>query len=313
MSNFNKIKALAVLPISIGGRLTTSSIIDGLKQNSVDVTVFDELFEPLKTINNNFDIIVGYDFSPLELKLKHNLNAKCICYFSDEIKSKASGPNWKKSYKELFREDVYTFFWDKEMMTEYEFKNIFYLPHFVNFDLYKPNHKNKFDVMFAGRLDTDFRLNLFTSLMKSLPELNFAWYAIERHYQDALTRSNDKELIEKTYQGFIDNEANMANAINNSRILFNMNSQGISSLNYRTFQAVACKRLIISDYRKELELFNGYMPYWKNVNDLSEKILHYLSNETDYNRIVETCWEIGRTNHHSKENVEFMLSKVFSN
>ena len=40
-----KKKILAILPISIGGRLTTSSIIDGLVQNNFDVTVYDELFD----------------------------------------------------------------------------------------------------------------------------------------------------------------------------------------------------------------------------------------------------------------------------
>ena len=38
-------KILAILPISIGGRLTTSSIIDGFRQNDCEVVVFDELFD----------------------------------------------------------------------------------------------------------------------------------------------------------------------------------------------------------------------------------------------------------------------------
>ena len=40
-----KKKVLAILPISIGGRLTTSSIIDGLRQNDCLVEVYDELFD----------------------------------------------------------------------------------------------------------------------------------------------------------------------------------------------------------------------------------------------------------------------------
>ena len=45
-------KILAILPISIGGRLTTYSIIDGYRQNGCDVTVFDELFD------KNFEKII---------------------------------------------------------------------------------------------------------------------------------------------------------------------------------------------------------------------------------------------------------------
>ena len=36
-------KILAILPVSIGGRLTTNSIIDGFRQNNYKVTVYDEL------------------------------------------------------------------------------------------------------------------------------------------------------------------------------------------------------------------------------------------------------------------------------
>lgn len=306
------LKALAILPVSIGGRLTTSSIIDGLKQNNINVTVFDELYDELseEIISSNYDFLVGYDFSPLEFKLKHSLDSKCLCYFSDDIQSKTSGPNWESLYKELNRDDVFTFFWDRKAISKHNFKNIYYLPHFVNFELYTPNHNDEFDVMFAGRLDTDFRLNFFIKLMKNLPNLKFAWYAIERHYQDALCRTNEKELINKAYQGFIDNEFDMAVAINKSKVLFNMNSQGISSLNYRTFQTIACKRIMISDIREELDLFKGNLPYWETLDDLVNKIQFFNNSPDIYARTTETCWQIGKANHHSKENVAFMLKKA---
>ena len=69
-------KYLIILPISIGGRLTTSSIIDGYKQNNCDVFVYDELFNNnLKEIlaKNKFKQIIGYDFSPLKIKVDNNL------------------------------------------------------------------------------------------------------------------------------------------------------------------------------------------------------------------------------------------------
>ena len=75
-----------------------------------------------------------------------------------------------------------------------------------------------------------------------MPKLKVAWYAIDRHYKDALKRSQYPEIIDLCYMGFIDNEPDMARAINNTKIVFNMHSQGVSSLNYRAFQTVACKR-----------------------------------------------------------------------
>jgi spore maturation protein CgeB len=102
----------------------------------------------------------------------------------------------------------------------------------------------------------------------------------------------------------------MAKAINNTKIVFNMNSQGISSLNYRTFQTVACKRLLISDYRDELSLFDGIMPYYKDFSDLIFKIESYLQDKDAYDKVVDGCYKIAKSNHNSKDCVRYMLNIV---
>lgn len=306
------LNALVIIPVSIAGRLIVSSITDGLKQNDVNIVSYDELydFDLAPVLAKKYDFIIGYDFSPLKIKIDNRVGAKCICYFADDIRSKTSGPEWEKYYEYLYREDVYTFFWDRSMIAEYDFKNLFYLPQFVNFEVYRPlNLVPKYDVIFAGRLDTDVRLNTFVNLMRDLPDLKFAWYAIERHYKDALSRTPYRDLIERSWQGFIDNEEDMAKATNEAKLGFTINSQGVSSLNYRTVQTIACKRLIISDVRGEVDLYSGILPVWSDYEDLKSKICYYLSDNTAYNKVVESCYEIGLKNHHSKENVEFMLSK----
>lgn len=305
-----KNKILAILPISIGGRLTTSSIIDGFRQNGCVVRVFDELFDknPDDYLDDDYDFIVGYDFSGLKIKIDNNLPWRSLNYFSDDIRSKASGPEWEKYLPYLENDDNYTFYWDK-VLTEYEnFKNINYLPHFVNFEIYKDMEiEPEFDVMFAGRLDTDYRLSFFEELITKLPDLKIAWYAIDRHYEDAKKRAKYPELITLCYQGFIDNEKDMAKAINNTKIVFNMNSQGISSLNYRTFQTVACKRLMLSDYREELALFDGHMPFYEDFSDLVFKIESYLEDKEAYQKVVEKCYDVAKMSHNSKDCTRYML------
>lgn len=305
-----KNKILAILPISIGGRLTTSSIIDGFRQNGCVVRVFDELFDknPDNYLDDDYDFIVGYDFSGLKIKIDNNLPWRSLNYFSDDIRSKASGPEWEKYLPYLENDDNYTFYWDK-VLTEYEnFKNINYLPHFVNFEIYKDMEiEPEFDVMFAGRLDTDYRLSFFEELITKLPDLKIAWYAIDRHYEDAKKRAKYPELITLCYQGFIDNEKDMAKAINNAKIVFNMNSQGISSLNYRTFQTVACKRLMLSDYREELALFDGHMPFYEDFSDLVFKIESYLEDKEAYQKVVEKCYDVAKMSHNSKDCTRYML------
>ena len=302
-------KILGILPISIGGRLTTSSILDGFRQLGHTVVVYDELKDNY-SLENNYDLIVGYDFSPVKLKRDNNLSMKCVAYFSDEIRNRTSGPHWKELLEDLERDDVYTFYWDRELVKQENFKNLFYLPHFVNTEIYKNKDiPIESDVMFAGRLDTDYRLDMITSLAEALG-VSFKWYAIERHYQDALSRAKNKQLIEKIYSGFIDNEIDMADAINKTKIVINMNSQGVSSLNYRTMQTLACKRLLISDERKELDLFDNKIPIYKNSEDLKEKILFYLNNEQEYNRITEYCEMICREKYSSRQGVKYILDKI---
>jgi len=310
MNKESKKHILAILPISIGGRLTTNSIIDGFKQNNCDVTVFDELFENniANCLSKKYDYIVGYDFSGLKIKIDNNLEIPSINYFSDDIRSKTSGPEWEKYLPYLENNDNYTFYWDKQLTSYEMFKNIHYLPHFVNFDIYKDmGTEPEFDVLFAGRLDTDYRLSFFEELLLKLPSLKFAWYAIEKHHEDAKRRAKYPEFIDLAYQGFIDNEEDMARAINNSKIVFNMNSQGISSLNYRTFQTVACKRLMISDYREELALFEGNMPFYEDFSDLIFKIESYLDEKEAYKKVTEECYRIAKQNHNSKDCVRYIL------
>src|SRR5574344_310265 len=309
-----KLNVLAIFPISIGGRLTTSSIIDGFKLLNHNIDIFDELKnDDFKNFykTKNYDLIVGYDFSPIRFKFQYNLPQKCVAYFSDEIQNRTSGDDWENLINYLNREDVYTFYWDRELSKKEKIQNLFYLPHFVNSEIYKPTNENiDNDVMFAGRLDSDYRLNMIEKLVNDLPDVKFSWYAINRHYEDAMKRAKNPQVIKKIYRGFIDNEFDMAKELNKTKIVINMNSQGLSSLNYRTFQTLSCGKLIISDNRKELDLFNNKIPTYSNIADLKELIKYYLSNKSEYQKLTEYLSSIARENHNSIKGVSYILDKI---
>lgn len=310
---------LGILPHSIGGRLTISSMFDGFVQNGHSVEIYDELKQNnfLEFISGkNYDFISGYDFSPVKLKADNNLNIPLISYFSDEIESFASGAgdDWEKYLPCLNNEDNYTFYWDKILAKKSDIKNLYYMPHFVNTEIYFPaNVEKDYDIMFAGRLDTDYRLNFFIELMQHFPKFKFAWFAIDKHYQDALSRTDEKDLLKKAYKGFIDNEKDMALNINKSKIIFNINSQGVSSLNYRTIQAMACKTLMISDFREEINMFKGDLPFYINFGDLIDKITYYTENEKAYEYTVNKCYETTSQHLNSKVCVKQILDVVMTN
>lgn len=302
------------MPESIGGRLTTSSIKDGFVQNNYDIDIYDELYtNKLDFDFKNYKYIVGYDFSPIKFKIENNLTIPTIAYFSDVIQEKTAGVGYLEYNKYLKNNDIFVFYWDRELAKK---EDVFYFPHFVNCEIYKelkPLSKTKYDISFMGRLDTKIRLETYLNLNKYFKNLKFSWHAIEKHYLDALSRcksEEEKEIIKSTYKGFIDNENDMAEAINETKIVYNINAQGLSSLNYRTFQVIACKRLIISDKRKELDLFEGLLPYYESFDDLTKKITFYLNNEKEYQKITKKTYEIVQLNHNSKNCVKKMLEKI---
>lgn len=310
-----KLNVLAILPESIAGRLIVASIADGFQQLGHNVKYFDVLRDSdfLSFFNqNDFDLMTSYDYSALKLKIENNLDIKCINYFGDLIESATSGPGWDKLYENLKDESSFTFYWDEELTRRKDdIKNLWYMPHFVNCDVYKNlGIEKEYDIMFAGRLDTEHRLNFFIDLMLNMPDKKFAWYAIDRHYQDALKRTEYPDLITKAYKGFIDNEHDMAVAINKSRFVYNINAQGITSLNYRTIQVMACEVVCLSDLRQELNLFKGDVPFYTNLEDLIGKIKYFEENPAAYNYTAKASRNWILKNHNAKDCVAKMLQVI---
>ena len=303
-------KLLGILPESIGGRLTVSSIFDGMKENGYEIEIFDLLKNEKINLNQTYKAIVSYDYTAIKIKEQYNLKLPTLNYFSDLLRSSTAGKNWEDYEKFLNDEDNYVFYWDRELSNYETIKNLYYLPHFVNHNIYKNFSEPVVDIMFAGRLDTDYRLNFIEKLAEDLSEYSFEWYAIQRHYEDALNRAKNKDIIKKIYKGFIDNEEDMARVINRARIVINMNSQGKSSLNYRTIQTAACERLMISDYREELDIFDGKMPYYSDIKDLERQIKIYLENPKTYEMVTKACKEIALKKLNSKDGAKFMLEKA---
>ena len=73
---------------------------------------------------------------------------------------------------------------------------------------------------------------------------------------------------------------------------------------------MACQRLLISDYREELDLFNNILPVYSGKEDLADKIRYYLQNVEEYNKITLKSREIVKLNHDSKACVKSMLDKI---
>ena len=313
-------KILAILPHSIAGRLIVSSMADGFSSLGFKVDIFDELFgSDFKSAfeKENYKYLTSYDFCAINLKRKNGIEAKTLNFFGDEIQDPHSGEGWNLFYDDLKDDSNLSYIWDKELFEKENNKNMMYLPHFVNTDIYKKlDVEKKYDVMFMGRLDTEFRLNNFKRILDEVPSL--AFYSIERHYQDALNRLDDKHkpLLEKAYKGFIDNEPDMAEKINEAHIVINFNAQGVSSLNYRAIQTMACETLHISDERQDgTKYFKDNYISFKTLDEMFKKIYYYLRHREEAIIITKNIRQIIETNfsHRAGANamIEFANSKDF--
>lgn len=293
-------KILAILPESIGGRLTMTSLFKGFELCGYEVTLVDKLhldvMNQVKSLDmSDYVLLVSYDFVGIQFKTELNLKIKTVNYFSDVIESDCSGKYWQKYYEKLQDKDNFVFYWDKDLTKKADksIANIHYLPHCVDTETYKNfNLKPECDVMFAGRLTYGTRVDRFLNLVKALPEVKFALYCFKKHLDSVCEKlsDNDAKLLLSIYKGFIDTEEKMSLAINKSRAVINFTSQGESSLNYRLFQVLACEKLLLTDYRKELEsLFTigKDIIFYKDDEDLVEKVKDYLLFPDKYKKLIQ--------------------------
>lgn len=314
-------KILAILPESIGGRLTMTSLFKGFEKCGFELTIIDKLDskakESVKSLDiNDYEFLLSYDFVAIEFKTDLGLKLRTVNYFSDVIESDCSGKYWKKYYDKLLDRDNLVFYWDKNLSEKAgkNIANLHYLPHCVNVEIYKnKNIATEYDVMFAGRLTYGTRVDRFLGLLKSLPSVKFALYCFPKHLESVCEKlpEDDAELLHSAYKGFIDTEAKMSDAINTSKVVINFTSQGESSLNYRLFQVLACEKLLLTDYRQELEeLFipNKDIIFYKDDIELVEKIKDYFKNPDSYKEIIQN----GRKTVVEKYSCQIAATKILT-
>lgn len=293
-------KILGILPESIGGRLTLSSLLDGFKYCGFKVDLLDKLNPDIHNILKSLNIcdyayLVSYDYTAIELKNNLHLDIPTINYFSDEIDSNLAGKYWQEYFDELIKPDNYTFYWDKELTNRLKKRipNIYFLPHAINTNVYKNLHlEPEYDIMFAGRLTFNNRLQTVSKIAASFPQRTIALFGYRQYFDEAINKLNspEKEQLSSCYKGFIESETEMAQAINKAKLVLNFTSQGIGNLNYRLFQTLSCETFLLTDYRPELdELFTPGedVIYYEDEEDLIHKIDQYFSNPDKYHDIVK--------------------------
>ena len=99
---------------------------------------------------------------------------------------------------------------------------------------------------------------------------------------------------------------------NQSKINFNMTSlQMTNAINQRIFDVSACKRFILTDYRKQIdELFDGKknIVYFTDVNEIPDLIDYYLKNDDVRNKYCNNAFNLVLNNHTYAHRVKHLVT-----
>jgi len=101
---------------------------------------------------------------------------------------------------------------------------------------------------------------------------------------------------------------------NQSVVNFNMTSlQMTNAVNQRVFDVSACRKFILTDYRKQLKDFFGSkenIVWFDDVEEIPDLLAYYLKNEGKRNRIAQNAYEIVCKDHTYKHRINEMINTL---
>ena len=107
----------------------------------------------------------------------------------------------------------------------------------------------------------------------------------------------------------------MVNAINSYRIHFNKNIA--NDINYRNFETIGCKIPLITNYDRQYDKLGfvdgGNCIFYRNLEELKEKILYFLNNTSQLNEIADNGYILSKVHTYesrARSLVKYILEKV---
>lgn len=324
-------KILGLIPISIAGSLIIKGLVKGLEQNGCNVR---------ECHINNFnkdtlaefkpDFVIGYDYAhfmvPSVENIIYELNIPVVHYFADAPLSKFSHGGDTSLFNKLSNSNGIVFCWDKHYLNDFN-NNSFYLPIGIDTDAYNcdslllDDHDLSDKIVFVGRPLTEKRISLLCEVIKKFPE-NLLIYSYKRHFESSLDYIKQNKLLdykylnhyENCYRGFLNNEKELASVYSNVAIILNITvEQGVSSINYRVFEALACDGFLISDYTNDIaEYFNNGedLIFYSDKDDLLNKISFYLRNESIRKNISSNAQNKLIKHHTVRERAKYLIATL---
>jgi hypothetical protein len=289
-----------------------------LPKEEVSMVMLDVIKKSIRDILP--DLIIGYgsnnimsfrvgDGPPIDLFTYLDIPSVSIFYDSPlDIRV------FDSSFETWHPLNSYFFIWDSHFVDEMKklgMKKSYYMPIGTNTKRFKKLPYNeedavKFgaDVSFVGSY-TPKRELILRSLLNSNLKLVVWGYEWEN--------ANDKRF-RKCIRGIADNESELAKIYNYSKVNINITvDQGISSLNMRVFDCMACGGFLISDYKSDFEtLFDTEKEIvtYRTLEELPTLVSYYLQNEVERKEKAKLCRQRVLADHTYKNRIDFILKTL---
>ncbi len=231
------------------------------------------------------------------IKIKQELGCKFACYLADNPFSSASAKNLSYS---LPRFDIIFYgdrIWKQNIQNVAPDSKLFFSVDGYDKDLFYPIdqstitdediRKYSCDISFTGsgyggRAEGAYRSGIIRHLKEYNIKIygNGGWDKIARYFPE----------INDFFSGDRLNFEDLKKLYTLSKINLNIpNPQVFTAFQSRIFELAACKAFQIIDYRPELSNYfsDDEMVTFKNIDELKEKVNHYLSHEDERKKIVE--------------------------
>jgi len=163
-------------------------------------------------------------------------------------------------------------------------KNVFWLPHAVCPDAYKPiDAIKKYDVCFVGHINSYNRAKILDCLFKKFPNFFFG----QRLFEDA------------------------AEIFCRSKVVFN--SAIKDDLNMRVFEVLATRSLLLTEAVPTLDILfkNGvHLVTYKNSEEMLEKAGYYIKHPEEAGKIAQAGYDEVMKNHTFRNRADYILEKT---
>ena len=292
-----KLKIFVIRPISIIGDILIKGIAKGFERQGHDVLMADVRELKEKAIRKfSPDFVLGLDYAHLirgdTERIIKNLNVPVAHFFIDDPNTNFAHSGNLTLYDKLTATDGIVLCWDETFLKDFK-NDAYYLPTGIDFDVYKQPDPSinieKSIILFAGRPLTDKREKIISRVVKEFPKF-LSVYSYKAHFDRSIDAMREKRFLneneikeyKKCYKGFLQDEKELAAAYHNCDIVLNITmEQGPASMNSRVLEALAAGSFLLTDYVEDTAKYfeeNKDFVFYKNTDDLIEKIRKYLNN-----------------------------------